>query len=352
MEERLDLEAIRTRLCSWFEGKLSLARELTLSPLIKPVSGASNQTYFTELRWRQDDQIKSEDLVIRWIPKGFSLFPKYDIKEQFLLIRQLEQTGVPVPRTRWFEDDESVLGVPFYVMDRVHGWSPGDFPPYHVAGNLYEATPQAKAQIWWEAVDTLAKIHTLDWEKEGLGFLGVPKIGADSLERQIAYYEQMLQMNMEPPPPILEATRDWLKANIYVPKHVSLCWGDAKLSNLIYCDNKIKAVLDWEMAFLGDPESDLAWLLHMDWSTSEGRPYSPSPRLEGLPDKKETIAHYEQVANRKVENFFYHEVFAAWRLAVVCARTERSPWFMARNKNSTTDLTWTQFEKLRNLLNL
>ena len=350
--EELELEAVQERLTSWFAGKMPQASELALSPLQRPGGGSSNKTFLVELRFRQDGEMRVENLVIRWVPRDFSLFPKYDMKEQFSLMEQLEKTAIPVPRTRWFEEDESVLGVPFYIVDQVLGWLPGDRPPYHVAGPLYEATPEVKAKIWWDAVDTMAKIHTLDWERAGLGFLGVPEGGTDALERQIAYYEKMLRMNEEAPPPILAATGDWLRGNIYVPKHISLCWGDARMANLIYSGDNVTAVLDWEMAFIGDPESDLGWFLHLDWATSEGHPYSPSPRLEGLPGVKETLAYYERVTNRKVENFFYHEVFATWRLAVVCTRVEKIQRYSSLSKKTPGYITWPLFEKLQNLLGL
>jgi aminoglycoside phosphotransferase (APT) family kinase protein len=350
--EELELEAVRGRLTSWFAGKMPQASGLALSPLQRPGGGSSNKTFFAELRFRQDGAMRVENLVIRWVPRGFNLFPKYDMKEQFRLMEQLEKTAIPVPRTRWFEEDEAVLGVPFYIVDQVPGWIPGDFPPYHVAGPLYEATPAAKVKVWQAAVDTMAKIHTLDWERAGLGLLGVPEGGTDSLERLIAYYEKMLRMNEETPPPILAEARDWLRANAYVPKHLSLCWGDARMANLIYSDDAVRAVLDWEMAFIGDPESDLGWFIHLDWALSDGHPYSPSARLAGLPGTKETIDYYERVTNRKVENFFYHEVFATWRLAVVCTRVEKIQKYSSLSKKTPGYLTWPHFEQLRNLLGL
>lgn len=350
--EELELGAVQERLTSWFKRKMPLARGLTLSPLKRPGGGSSNKTFFAEVRFEQEGAMREENLVIRWVPRDFSLFPKYDMKEQFRLMELLENTAIPVPRARWFEEDEAVLGVPFYIVEQVPGWLPGDRPPYHVSGPLYEATTEAKARIWWNAIDTMAKIHTLDWERVGLDFLGVPRNGADALTQQIAYYETMLQMNEEEPPPILSAARDWLKANVYTPRHTSLCWGDARLANLIYRDTEVKAVLDWEMAYIGDPEADLGWFLHLDWATSEGHPYSPSARLHGLPGIEETLAYYEQVTGRKVENFFYHEVFATWRLAVICTRVEKIQLYSALSKQNPGYITWPLLEKLRKLLNL
>ncbi|MBU3949350.1 MAG: phosphotransferase family protein [Proteobacteria bacterium] len=350
MSKEMDIENIRGRLKEWFKSKIPQASQISLSPLKKPVSGLSNQTFFFELSWWQAGEMRVENLVLRCAPTGFLMFPKYDMKEQFILMKNLENTAVPVPRSRWLEEDESVIGVPFYIVDQVQGWIPGDHPPYHVAGPLYEATPEEKARIWWKAVDIMAKIHTLDLGEVDLGFLGVPKGGTDPIDQEIAYYDKMLKMNEEPPPPILERTRNWLKENIFEPKHVSLCWGDARLANLMYQSDEVVAVLDWEMAFLGDPESDLGWFIHMDWATSEGLQTKPSPRLAGLPGTQETLAHYERITNRKVENFFYHEVFATWRMAVVYTRLAKHQRFISNF--TKIDITRSHFDKLTRLLSL
>lgn len=353
MEEGLDLEAMRVNLHDWFKSKLPRDSEIILSPLKRPGDGM-NETFFVELQLRQGGETIQENMVIRWPPREISVFPKYhyDMKKQHMLLERLWDTVVPVPRVRWLEEDESVLGGPFYIMERVEGWIPGEFPPYHIAGPLFEATYEEKADIWWKAVDTIANIHTLDWEKAGLNFLGVPRAGTDFMERQIAYFEEIYALNNEPMPPVLKATRDWLLKNSFEPKYISLCWGDARLGNMIINKGEVAAVLDWEMVLLGDPESDLGWFVHMDWATSVGRPDSPFPRLPGLPDMKETIAHYEKVTNRKVENLFYYEVFATWRMAIFFTRMEQDARYIARSKRAKGFITMTHYEKLRNLLGL
>ena len=346
--KELDLQTIQARLKGWFESNVPQASELSLSPLQKPGTGLSNETFLFDLQWREAGESKREKLVIRWRPLRFVLFPKYDMKEQFLIMKHLENTGVPVPKARWLEEDASVIGTPFYIVDRIEGWIPEENPPYHVAGPLCEAAPEYRAEIWWKAVDTMAKINTVDCQRADLGFLGVPKGGTDPIDQHIAYYHKMLLMNEGAPPPLLEATMDWLKKNSFAPKHVSLCWGDARLGNLIYRDDKVVGVLDWEMALLGDPESDLAWFLHLDWilcGASEGT------RLEGLAGREETVEYYQRVTNRKVENLFYHDVFATWRTAVIFARLEtilKAIGYLPPD----ADMNRANFERLRSLLSL
>jgi aminoglycoside phosphotransferase (APT) family kinase protein len=112
------------------------------------------------------------------------------------------------------------------------------------------------------------------------------------------------------------------------------------------------AVLDWEMACLGDPESDLGWFSHIDWATSVGRSKNPFPRMAGLPDMAQTIAHYEQHTGRTVENLHYYEVFATWRLAILFTRMEQDQNYISRSGNAKGFITGTHFAKLKAMLNI
>lgn len=163
--------------------------------------------------------------------------------QQYQLLKALQGSQVPVPPVLGMEPDAAVLGAPFYVMEKVEGWVPSDFPPYHVAGPLFEAGEPERERIWWNAVDTLASIHTLDWQKAGLSFLGVPGAGTDFMQRQIAWYDEVFAQNGEALPPILAHTRQWLLENAPVPKHIALCWGDARLGNLLMRGHQVAAVL-------------------------------------------------------------------------------------------------------------
>lgn len=271
---------------------------------------------------------------------------------QYKLIQKMGAAGLSVPPVHWLETDASVTGAPLYIMERVAGWVPSDFPPYHIDGPLFGANDDDKASVWWSIIQALADIHTLDWHGAGLDFLGVPKDGIEFMQKQIAYYEEVFALNVEPLPEILQSTRDWLLKNALAPKHLSLCWGDARLGNVIIKDFKVAAVLDWEMACIGDPESDLGWFAHMDWATSVGRSDKPFPRMSGLPEMSETIKRYEEMTGRTVENLHYYEVFATWRMAILFTRIEQDEQYIAKSGNAKGHITWTHFEKLKSMLNL
>jgi aminoglycoside phosphotransferase (APT) family kinase protein len=351
-DEKFDLEFIRRQLADWLPRQQPQAREWQVSPLKRPSAGISNETYFFDVAWREGDAEFAKHLVIRWPPTGFTAFPPsaYDMARQFRLLQALGGTTVPVPPVYWMETDPAVLGAPFYVMEKVEGWVPSDFPPYHIAGPLFEASEAERARVWWNAVDTLAGIHTLDWRQAGLAFLGVPGEGRAFMQRQIAWYDEVFAQNGEPMPDILASTRTWLLDHAPTPKHIALCWGDARLGNLLLRGHEVAAVLDWEMACLGDPESDLGWFAHIDWATSVGRAKGAFPRMTGLPSIAETLARYEQVTGRPVENFHYHEVFATWRMAILFTRIEQDQHYLTRSGNAKGFITWTHFDKLQRLL--
>lgn len=315
------LQSIHAALTDWLAAKLDGASDVRLSPLTKPGLGFSNETLLGDLSWREHGEERSERLVFRLEPRDSLVFPEYDLPKQVRVMRCLEGAGVPVPTVRWLEEDQGVLGCPFYVMRRIEGEIPTDIPFYHTSGVFADATPEQRAAMWWCGIETLAKVHSIDWDERGLSFLGVPGSGSAAVRAQVEYYERFLRWAQEDEPqPILDAALRWLRDQAFAARRVALCWGDARLPNLIYRDGAVAGVLDWEMAFLGDPEADLAWWLFLDWHHSEG---NSTPRLDGFPSAEETVRRYEELTGWKTAHLPYYEIFAAMRFGVIMVRIGR-----------------------------
>jgi aminoglycoside phosphotransferase (APT) family kinase protein/putative sterol carrier protein len=313
----MDLAATQAKLEDWLRGRLPDARDVALSPLKRPAAGFSNETYMCDLSYRDASGERSEQVVIRLEPR-YRVFPEYDLEKQFRIMAALAGTDVPVPRVRWYEGDRSILGSSFYIMDRVEGEIPPEVPPYHAFGMMFDSTPERRERIWWNGLDALVRVHALDWRKLGLSFLGEPAGGTGPIDRQLDYYAAYLEWVKEKEAqPTLDASLKWLRDNRYEPKRVTLCWGDSRLPNQVFRDDRVAAVLDWEMAWLGDPEADLAWWIFLDWQGCVGYGI---PRLEGFPSAEETVRRYEELSGAKVEHAFYNEVFAAFRFGVILAR--------------------------------
>lgn len=316
MVQRTDPEAKRVKLEAWLRTKLPAAEALSIGPLEKATSGYASEIHFFDLNWRDGDQEKTEKLVIREAPTELQIHPDYDVGIQFNIIRCLEGSSVPMPRTYWLEEDEKVLGAPFFIMGRVDGEilnpiQPGEEP----RGPLFEASPEQRSRMWRQAIEVIANINTVDWERLGLSFLGVPKNGTDALDRQISHYERMWKWGGVQPQSIFDTPFAWFKSNRFEPEHISLCWGDARLGNLMYRNDRVVAVLDWDMAHIGAPEADLAWLLSIEWMTKEA-----IGTWDGVPDREGIIKCYKSMTGRRLQNFHYHEAFAMLKLGILFLR--------------------------------
>ncbi|WP_433564146.1 phosphotransferase family protein [Nocardia sp. CA-151230] len=282
--------------------------------LARTERGFATETYLFEV----EDNFGTVPLVMRR-PPDMSLFPDYDLLRQVLVMQRLAETDIPVPTVAWLDRGDNSLGSPYFVMNRLEGRAPSDYPSYHTAGNYFEATPEQRARMWWGCVDTIADINQLDWRALRLNFLAFPQHGAGVIEQGVNYLDAALNWACEGnPPETYRRAIGYLRENVYEPEQVSLCWGDARMSNILYDnDFRVRGVLDWEIAHLGAPESDLAWLLFLDWACSE---YEGHPPLPGTPSREETIAYYEKRTGTTVRNIDYQEIFSAALLSIPLLR--------------------------------
>jgi aminoglycoside phosphotransferase (APT) family kinase protein len=165
----------------------------------------------------------------------------------------------------------------------------------------------------------LARLHALDWEAAGFGFLTGPTASGGDFDAQLAYQRRYLEwMARGRPQPTLEAALDWLEANRPASADETvLNWGDARLANVMYRDFEPVAVLDWEMACLGPPEVDLGWWWYMARYMTESGGHAPLP---GFPDRNGTAALYEELSGRPVRDLDYYEIYAALRFGTILSR--------------------------------
>lgn len=315
-----DLEADAPKFESWLRRRLPGARDLRMSPLVAPQSsGFSNETLLFDLAWTEEGTPRREALVVRIQPTGYRVFPDYDLGLQFRTMQLLSRTDVPVPKVFWLEEEDTeVFGAPFYVMGQVRGRVPSDQPPYHAAGWMHEISPEERRAIWLGGFDAMARIHRLDLDATGFGFLRRPELGETGLDQELAYYEKFQAWASQGREnPVIEAAHDWLAANRPDGEPEGLVWGDARIGNIIFDGTKPAAVLDWEMVGVGSPERDVGWAIFLDRHHSEG---IETPRLEGFPSYEETLAYYEARSGHRVRHLEYYQVFTGWRFAIIMLR--------------------------------
>ena len=315
-----DIDGTRHKLEAWISS--NRGRDVRIEELSIPeATGMSNVTLLFDITWDEDGQQRSEPLVARLQPAiERPVFPDYDLSLQYEVMDAVGRcSDIPVPELCGLETDKSLLGVQFYLMKRTEGRIPTDMPPYNMDGwMMHETSLERRQHLWRTSVDTMARYHQLDYQEMGFGKLLVP--GKTPLQQQLIYWENYLNWALEGAGHAIgQRALDWLQANQPNEEPTVLCWGDARLGNIIFKPSLdgIAAVLDWEMAVLGNPVQDLAWFNYLDATFAEGL---GMPRLDGLPTYQQTIAQWEQASGFSARDYDYYQIFAGMRFGLIMSR--------------------------------
>jgi aminoglycoside phosphotransferase (APT) family kinase protein len=310
----------RAQLAAWLADAIPQAEAVEVTLVASPRStGYSCETVLFDASWLERGDRKRGAFAARVHPSGYSLFLEHDLDMQWRIMDALGRlTEVPVPRIIGHQTEgKSHLGQPFFVMERVLGDAPADSPPYSVKGWLAEASPRDQRVLYERALGVLARIDTLDWRGLGLDFLEASTSRA-GIRRQVESHEGFLAWVADGRSlPVFEDAFAWLRANLPSDPALALNWGDARIGNILFRDFAPVAVLDWEMASLGPPETDLAWWLVFNQIHTTGR---GTPNLAGFPSDAEVIDLYEERTGLTVRNLRYYQVWAAFRAALLLFR--------------------------------
>ena len=223
--------------------------------------------------------------------------------------------GIRLPPILAVCEDESVLGVPFYVMGYLDG--------YVVSGSLPPGLddPVARRRLGEELVDALVAIHGADVHDPALAAFARP---GSYLERQVRRFAQLWEINATREIPTVPEVARRLAAELPEPLTDTVVHGDYRLGNLMVLrarPDRVQAVLDWEMGAIGDPRADLGYLL-ATYAEPGGAPsplgVSPVTALEGFPTKAALVARYEARSGRAVGPLGWFEALALWKAAVFC----------------------------------
>ncbi len=319
LERLVDEDALK----AYLERELGDARSVTVQ---YHDEGHSNETLFIE--WGD------RDLVMRRPPAGETADTAHDVLREYRVISALAGTDVPVPTPVLGCDDTSVIGGEFYLMDRLEGTVIRDHEPDRFA------TTEQRRRVSETLIDTLAEIHTIDYEAVGLGDLGRPE---GYTERQIERWGKQFDWAYETTRderevPHIEEIGEWLEANVPEDYEHTLVHGDYKLDNVMYAPGtppEIDAVLDWEMGTLGDPSTDLGWMLCY-WDTEPLIDDLMPAFLDrpGYLSRTELLDRYERQSGLEFTNRRFYVGLGLYMLIAVCEM------FYARylNGNSNDDL--------------
>ncbi|MFB7590625.1 phosphotransferase family protein [Streptomyces sp. NPDC056169] len=248
--------------------------------------------------------------VVRRPPLGHVLATAHDMRREHRVISALHTTDVPVPRSLLLCEDESVLGSPFYVMEFVDG------TPYRSARELAPLGPERTRAAVLGLVDTLVDLHAVDPAAVGLGDFGRPE---GFLDRQLRRWGKQLDASRGRDLAGIDELHAALGRALPGSPPPTVIHGDYRLDNvLIGEDDRIRAVLDWEMSTLGDPLTDLGLLVM--YSTPLDLPDSPvstTATAPGHPSAAELVERYAARSGRDTSALAWYTAFAWFKLAVI-----------------------------------
>jgi aminoglycoside phosphotransferase (APT) family kinase protein len=297
MSEGVDLD--EAALLRWLEANVAgFAGPMAVA---KFPGGQSNPTYRIDAA--------SGAYVLRRKPFGPLLPSAHAVDREYRLISALHPTGFPVPRPLALCEDATVIGSIFYVMEMVEGrtfWN----------GALPDVAPAERRPLYEAMIDTLAKLHAIDPATLGLGDFGRP---GNYFARQVDRWTKQYRAAQTDDIPVVEKLIEWLPRTVPEQGRTSIIHGDYRIDNLIYAPDRpqVAAVLDWELATIGDPLADFAYLA-MNWAM----PADGGPGLAGLdlaaldlPTMEEAIALYCAATRRDgVPDLHWYFAYNLFRL--------------------------------------
>lgn len=296
------------------------ASDIRVGSLTLPVgAGRSNETILFEATWTRRGRPETGEWVLRIAPDVIQLFLDPDVRMQFDLLQALHEHGsVKVPRMLLFEEDATLFGQPFFIMERIRGRVPVSSPVYSTAGWLYDAAPADRRIVWETAIDQLVRIHNVPLDAVPC-LPAIPDGVADGLDAQLEYWRRSMTFSaMGPAPDLFHVIADWLDANRPTTHVDGLSWGDSRIGNMMFGDDfRLRAVLDWEQASRAGGLRDLGWWLFFDdfHSTDQG-----VARLDGLGTRKETIDYWQEHVGRPATDLTWYEVFAGFSVVQLWLR--------------------------------
>jgi aminoglycoside phosphotransferase (APT) family kinase protein len=251
--------------------------------------------------------------VVRRPPLGHVLATAHDMKREHRVISALHPTDVPVPKPVLLCEDpenEAAPGSPFYVMEFVEG------TPYRTADQLVPLGPERTRDAVLSLVDTLVELHAVDPAEVGLADFGRPE---GFLDRQLRRWGKQLDASRNRDLAGIDELHATLGRRLPESPAATVVHGDYRLDNVLMGDDdRIRAILDWEMSTLGDPLTDLGLLVM--YSLPLGMPDSPvstTAEAPGHPDPAELVARYAERSGRDVSAVSWYTAFAWFKLAVI-----------------------------------
>jgi aminoglycoside phosphotransferase (APT) family kinase protein len=277
--------------------------------VLEPLTGGSqNQLYLIG---------RGEDTMVLRMPGRTANAARLDgLRREIRLLRALAGTDVPHAELVAADESGDLLGLPFYVMKTVDGWSPAKT----WASPFDEPDPVVRRELAFQLIEGAAKLGRVNWRARGLEGFGRP----DGFhERQVERWLSFLADYRVRELPGLHESADWLRRHRPTHYVAGIMHSDYQFANVMYrhgAPARLAAIIDWEMTTVGDPLLDLGWAL-LGWDGEHPRQEGFYIDVNGMPDRTELLEHYERVSGISTENIDYYLVLANWKLGIVLEKS-------------------------------
>lgn len=271
--------------------------------------------------------------VLRRPPLGHVLESAHDMGREHKIIHALRDSDVPVPVTFGLCQDKEINGADFFIMDYVDGSVLNDSV---ISARVGEGNRRA---IGLHVADILYKLHSVDMDAVGLGDLGRKEA---YLTRQLKRWTRQWEASKTHEIPEMEESCAILEQTMPQQIGATIVHGDYRLGNMIVKEDRVLAVLDWELCTLGDPLADVGYILN-NWVSPgeielEGEGDQSPTAAGGYPDRNEFCELYEKNTGRDLSGINYYRAFSHWRLAAIGQGVYKRYLVGAMGENRDVDL--------------
>ncbi|KCZ97620.1 phosphotransferase enzyme family protein [Hyphomonas polymorpha PS728] len=261
---------------------------------------------------------EEKKLVLRYDPQADNrIFYRYDLDTEYQLLEKLQNAPVKVPRVHGLDASGEMLGVSGFLME----CAPGAPIPTSLfnSGPLVEATPPERREIYLDILRNLAAVHTLDYAAYGLSGFSKQADGACPPEKFINWWRKTWDWARPDDYERLLPIHEWLLANAPVIRQPVLMHGDPNLGNYLLHNNRVSAMLDWELSSVGAAELDLAiQIVSMD----PHRPHTSTLPVVP-PTEADWLSMYADVGGKPIGDLRYYKVHAAYEILICMGSMSR-----------------------------
>ena len=298
-------------------------------------SGYSNLTYWLK--------VGDLEMVLRRPPFGAQAKGGHDMFREYRVLRDLYPSFSKIPKVYHYCENESVIGAPFYLMERVQGTilrQPGGKGFVPLAPNVY----QQISESWLNA---LVELHQIDYKSTPLADFGRPE---GYTERQVVGWSKRYFKAKTAEVKATETLIEWLNNSIPATQNPALVHNDYKYDNIVFEGEnwgEVRAILDWEMSTIGDPLMDLGtslayWINETDPDFE--RPTAMLPTFfSGNPSRSDIVQAYATKTGHSIDDFVYYYAFGLFKVAVIVQQI-----FYRYKKGFTQDPRFAEIDKLGN----